>query len=214
VVVYLVMELILIRHALPVRRELTEGRADPELSDTGRAQAEHLGQYLASEHLDAVYASSMRRAIETAQPLVADRDLELRIEPDVAEYDKDSPEYVPVEELRASNDPRWQAMRDGKWEVGAEDQPTFRARIIDGIERVISTHPGQRVAVVCHGGVINAYLASLLGLPSEIPGFFYPNYTSIHRVAAASSGQRSLVTINETSHLRNTGLPMGLFQQG
>ena len=44
--------------------------------------------------------------------------------------------------------------------------------------------------------------------------FFYPNYTSIHRVAAARSGERSVVTINETSHLRNTGLPMGLFQKG
>jgi 2,3-bisphosphoglycerate-dependent phosphoglycerate mutase len=208
------MELILIRHALPIRRELTEGRADPELSADGLKQAEHLGKYLASEHLDAVYASSMRRAKETAQPLIAHRDLELQIEPDVAEYDKDSPEYVPVEELRATNDPRWQAMRDGKWEMGAEDQATFRTRIIAGIERIVTNHPGQRVAVVCHGGVINAYLAMLLGLPSDIPGFFYPNYTSIHRVAAASSGQRSLVTINETSHLRNTGLPMGLFQQG
>jgi 2,3-bisphosphoglycerate-dependent phosphoglycerate mutase len=208
------MELILIRHALPVRRELTEGRADPELSEDGQAQAQHLGHYLASEHLDAVYASSLRRAQETAQALLTNRSLELLIEPDVAEYDKDSPEYVPVEELRAANDPRWQAMRDGKWEAGAEDQATFQARIIAGIERVISNHPGQRVAVVCHGGVINAYLASLLGLPSDIPGFFYPNYTSIHRVAAASAGQRSLVTINETSHLRHTGLPMGLFQQG
>ena len=56
--------------------------------------------------------------------------------------------------------------------------------------------------------------ASILGLPTEPPGVFYPNYTSIHRVAAASSGERSVVTINETSHLRNTGLPMGLFQKG
>ena len=45
-------------------------------------------------------------------------------------------------------------------------------------------------------------------------GFFYPNYTSINRVAAASSGERSVITINETSHLRGTGLPMGLFQRG
>jgi probable phosphoglycerate mutase len=208
------MELILIRHALPVRRELAEGRADPELSEVGVAQARHLGQYLASEHLDAVYASSMRRAQETAQPLVVDRDVELQTEPDVAEYDKDSSHYVPVEELRAADDPRWQAMRDGRWEDGMEELATFRARVIGGVEGIVARHPGQRVAVVCHGGVINAYLSAILGLPSDSPGFFYPNYTSIHRVAAASTGQRSLVTINETSHLRNTGLPMGLFQQG
>ena len=45
-------------------------------------------------------------------------------------------------------------------------------------------------------------------------GFFYPNYTSIQRVAASSNGDRSVITLNETSHLRNTGLPMGLFQKG
>ena len=65
---------------------------------------------------------------------------------------------------------------------------------------------------MCHGGVINSYLAHVLGLGGQ-PSFFYPNYTSIHRVAAAASGERSIVTINETAHLRGTGLPIGLFQR-
>ena len=60
--------------------------------------------------------------------------------------------------------------------------------------------------------MINLYLGYVLGLGEGTRGFFYPNYTSIHRIAAASSGERSVVTINETSHLRGTGLPMGLFQ--
>jgi probable phosphoglycerate mutase len=66
--------------------------------------------------------------------------------------------------------------------------------------------------MVCHGGVINAYVSHCLGLPNS-RGFFYPNYTSIHRIAAARSGERSIVTLNETSHLRLSGLPMGLFQK-
>jgi probable phosphoglycerate mutase len=136
------------------------------------------------------------------------------IEPDVAEYDKNSSEYVPVEQLKADNDPRWQAMLDGIWEQDAEDQDDFNARTIGAIERIIGAHRGERVAIVCHGGVINAYLTHLLDLEVGSRGFFYPNYTSIHRVAAASSGERSVVTINETSHLRGTGLPMGLFQKG
>lgn len=208
------MELLLIRHALPVRRELAEGVADPELSSEGREQARHLSQYLASEHLDAVYASTMRRARQTADPIVEDRGLDVRIEPDVAEFDRFSTEYVPVEELKATGDPRWHAMLDGTWQQEAEDPATFNARTIGAIERIIGDHQGERVAVVCHGGVINAYLTDLLGLDIDARGFFYPNYTSIHRVAAASTGERSVVTINETSHLRGTGLPMGLFQQG
>ena len=94
------------------------------------------------------------------------------------------------------------------------DQHAFSQRTVNAIERIIDRHRGDRVAIVCHGGVINAYLTQLLGLDADARGFFYPNYTSIHRIAAASSGERTVVTINETSHLRGTGLPMGIFQQG
>ena len=45
---------------------------------------------------------------------------------------------------------------------------------------------------------------------ADSAGFFYPNYTSIHRIAAARSGERSILTINETAHLRGTGLPIGI----
>jgi broad specificity phosphatase PhoE len=55
------------------------------------------------------------------------------------------------------------------------------------------------VVVVCHGGVINIYLAALLGRSTQL--WFDPGYTSISRVRAARSGARSLVSLNETAHL-------------
>lgn len=206
------MELLLIRHALPVRRELDAGVADPELSAAGHEQAQHLAAYLSSEHLDAVYASPLQRAVQTARPVAADHDIELVVEPDVAEFDRTSSEYVPVEELKAANDPRWEAMMRGEWAQSEESPDEFQRRIIGGIERLVAAHSGHRIAVVCHGGVINGYIAHILGLGNP-QGFFYPNYTSIHRIAAARSGERSVVTLNETSHLRGTGLPMGVFQK-
>jgi probable phosphoglycerate mutase len=206
------MELLIIRHGLPVRRELTSGAADPELSEDGRAQAEHLARYLEAERIDAVYASPLTRARETAVPLATGKSLEVVISDGIAEFDQHSSEYVPVEELKAANDPRWQAMLDGDWGID-ESEEDFRTRVVDAIEGIIARHGGERVAVVCHGGVINGYLSHILGLDSGARGFFYPNYTSINRVAAASSGERSVVTVNETSHLRGTGLPMGLFQK-
>lgn len=207
------MELLIIRHGLPVRRELDEGAADPELAPEGHQQAAHLARYLESEHIDAVYASPMARAKETAAPLAERFSMDIRISPGVAEWDQNSPEYVPVEELKAANDPRWQAMLAGEW-TSDESEEDFRARVLDAIETIISEHRGDKVAVVCHGGIINGYLSHILGLGEFARGFFYPNYTSINRVAAASSGERSIVTVNETSHLRGTGLPMGLFQRG
>lgn len=207
------MELLIIRHGLPVRRELAEGAADPELAPQGHEQAGRLARYLESEQIDAIYASPMARARETAAPLAVALDVEIRISAGVAEWDQNSSEYVPVEELKATNDPRWQAMLAGEWSSD-ESEADFRTRVLGSIETIIDDHRGQKVAVVCHGGVINGYLSHVLGLGEFARGFFYPNYTSINRVAAASSGERSIVTVNETSHLRGTGLPMGLFQQG
>ena len=97
------MELLIIRHALPVRRELTEGAADPELSEAGRAQAVLLARYLASEQIDAIYASPLTRAQETAVALLDGRDLEIRTSDGIAEWDQHSSEYVPVEELSSWN---------------------------------------------------------------------------------------------------------------
>jgi probable phosphoglycerate mutase len=200
------VDLILIRHALPVRRETTDGPADPELSEAGRAQAELLAGYLATEAIDAIYSSPLRRALETAAPVAETHKLDIMIEEAVSEFDRQSSWYVPVEELKATNDPRWQQMVDGTFtdSLGV-DPAAFKTSVINTIERVIADHPDVSVAVVCHGGVINAYLAHILGIDRPI-GFFYPAYTSIHRVAASAAGNRSLVTLNETAHLRGSGL--------
>lgn len=202
------MELILVRHALPVRRENTSGPADPELSPEGVAQAELFARHMAQESLDALYSSPMRRAVQTAEPLATALSMPTLIVDGVAEFDQHANEYIPVEELKANNDPRWRDIVNGQWSE-IEDQGAFVSRVIDSLEGIIERHRGDRVLVTCHGGVINAYLSHVLGL--EFRHFFYPNYTSIHRVAASSSGHRSILAINETTHLRGSGLPMGLF---
>jgi probable phosphoglycerate mutase len=206
------MEVLLIRHAIPIRRELESGIANPELAAEGLKQADLMAQYLASEKLHAIYASPMQRAQQTAQPLAAVQGLAITTVDGVAEYDKNSNQYVPVEELKAKNDPRWQEMLRGEWTSTDETEEEFINRTVSSIEEIITNHASQRVAIVCHGGVINAYICHVLGLKNQ-RGFFYPNYTSIHRIAAAGSGERSIVTLNETSHLRGTGLPVGLFQK-
>jgi probable phosphoglycerate mutase len=206
------MEVLLIRHAIPIRRELETGIADPELAVEGLKQAELLAKYLSTEKLHAIYASPMQRAQQTASPLAAVQGIAIQTVDGVAEYDKNSNHYVPVEELKATNDPRWQEMLRGEWTSSDETEEEFIGRIVNSVEQIITNHASQRVAIVCHGGVINAYICHVLGLANQ-RGFFYPNYTSIHRIAAAGSGERSIVTLNETSHLRGSGLPIGLFQK-
>ena len=195
------MEIVLVRHGLPLRVELETGIADPELAAEGHEQAEKMAAYLGVEDIEAIYVSPLRRAIETARPLCKLLGLEAVVSEGVAEFDRNSREYVPVEELRATNDPRWEKLLRGEWDGVDEDPSLFKARVVETVEDMIARHPGGRVVVVCHGGVINQYLAHVLGIETHI-GFFYPKYTSIHRVMAARSGQRSIVSINEASHLR------------
>lgn len=205
------MELLLIRHGLPVRREVEDGIADPELSTAGLAQADHLAEYLRSEPLDAVYASPLRRAYQTALPVAATRGLDVTVVDGVAEWDRNSNSYIPIEELKAAGDPRYLALMRGEWTTAEETPEEFSARVVATIDGLVQEHAGQRIAISCHGGTINAYISYVLGLaPSS--GFFYPNYTSVHRVMVSRSGAKSVLTLNETAHLRGTGLPMGLTQ--
>jgi probable phosphoglycerate mutase len=194
------MELILIRHALPLRLESPDGSpADPPLGEEGRRQAERLAAWLAGEPLDALYTSPLRRARETAAPLERALGLAARVAPGVREFDADAPVYVPLEELKRLDPERWKALvRSGFYLEGAVDE--FRRAVVDALEAVIRSHPGGRVAVVCHGGVINAWVSHLLAL--ERLFLFEPVYTSVHRFLAARSGERSLTSLNEAAHLR------------
>jgi len=191
----------LIRHALPARVEVLDGPADPGLAPEGAAQASQLAAGLADDRLAAVVSSPMRRARETADPLASASGLAVETRDDLAEFDRASSWYVPMEELRAERDPRWRAIIEGRWdEVYGVDLQTFQGAAVDAVESVIADHPGGRVAVVTHGGVINAYVARVV--ESRKAGIFEPGYTSVTRVLAARSGERTLRSLNDTSHLR------------
>ena len=122
----------------------------------------------------------------------------MTIDDDLAEFDREADFYIPMEELKQEKDPRYQQLVAGQWE--GHEPEAFESGVVGAMDRVIVANPSLRVAVVCHGGVINAYLAHVLGLPE--PLFFYPEYTGISRVMASRSGPRSIVSINEASHLR------------
>jgi 2,3-bisphosphoglycerate-dependent phosphoglycerate mutase len=200
------MELVLVRHAEPVRvgpGESGGAPVDPELTRRGLEQAERLGAWLAGEPVHHVVSSPLRRATQTAVPVAKAHGLAAEIVDGLREWDADADHYIPMEELRETKDDRWQAMVEGRWEdYGGENPERFRGRIVPTLDGLIDAHPGETVVVVCHGGVINVYLAALLGLSHHL--WFDPGYTSISRVRASRSGPRSLASLNETAHLYAT----------
>ena len=188
------MELILIRHGRPERSEAT---ADPHLSPLGHDQAARVARWLADETVDAVWSSTMRRAVQTAEPFAAQSGRDIRKHAGIVEFDQSSGVYIPTEELKRENFALWQSMATGGHGV---DMTAFQARVVAGIEEIIAAHSGHRVAVFCHGGVINVWAAHVLDMAPRI--FFEADYTSINRFVCARAGQRSVVSLNERAHLR------------
>ena len=189
------MELILVRHGLPERAADT---SDPKLAPLGRDQAERVGHWLAPEAVDEVWASTMRRAIETAQPFAARKGHEVRTHGGLVEFDQGSGVYIPTEELKRENYEAWQAMATGSHGI---DMAAFQQTVVAALEEIIAANSGRRVAVFCHGGVINVWTAHVLAMtPPRV--FFEADYTSINRFMCARSGQRAVVSLNERAHLR------------
>ena len=139
----------------------------------------------------------MRRAIQTAEPYAGAAGHEIRTHEGIVEFDRDSGTYIPMEELKRENYEAWQALANGQHNIDIED---FTRVVVATLEGIVAAHPGQKVAVFCHGGVVNVWTAYVLGMPPRL--FFEPAYTSIHRYMCARSGQRNVLSLNETAHLR------------
>ena len=195
------MELVFIRHALPVRVEQTEGPVDPPLAPAGWKQAEAVGEWLRSEPLHGLIASPSRRARETAAPLAEALGVDPVVDDELAEYDAGATSYVPMEELRALGDERWEAVTRGEFHTPDVDPVAFRKRVVNRLEEIVADHPGQTLVLFTNAGIINAYVGHILN--QEPPLWFGPAYASISRVAAARDGRRGVISLNETGHVRH-----------
>ena len=178
---------------------------DPPLSETGRRQAECVGRWLAGKPITAVYSSHLRRAHDTGQAVAAHHDLEVEVIEALGEIHlyRDLPQ-----DQRATDTLGQKAMR-GVWERFVQTQKwdaypytetsaDFRRRVGWAVESAIVSHPGETIVIACHGGVINAYLAEVLGLRPDM--FFRPYHASSHRVLFGH-GRRVIETLNEESYL-------------
>jgi len=196
------MQLLLVRHALPLPSEpdpAAQGRADPGLSDEGRAQVARLPDALARFPITRVISSPQRRAVQTAEPVAAARGLDIEIDDRFAEYDRELPFYIPIEQIRAESPQEWARMASGQL-PSAVDEDAFRARVQAAVDDVTATTEHEdTVAVFSHGGVINVVLHEILGTRRILS--FPIDYVSVTRMLFSRSGQASVVTVNATEHV-------------
>jgi broad specificity phosphatase PhoE len=205
--------LILVRHGQQDFPDLrvtgVAGMVDPPLSDIGRRQAELVGARYAVDHLDAVYASPLLRAYDTGVAVAGHHGLEVQRRDDLREIEvyRDMPQDRPLLEMLGRErllGYREQMIRHRRWDVypGTESSQEFRRRCCSVIDGIASSHQGETVVVACHGGVINAYLADLIGTPTDM--LFRPAHTSASVFRVARGGRRAIETIGDCGHLMGT----------
>src|SRR6266550_8903059 len=146
-------ELLLVRHGETDwnAEGKLQGHTDRPLNDYGRRQAQALADRLAEEKIDALYASDLCRARETAEILGEKLGLTVVVDPD----------------LREKNWGTWEGLTsDERLHVEFEGEATeaHRERVLRAVRRIAERHPGQRIVVVTHGGSLRRIQAAVSGV--------------------------------------------------
>lgn len=128
-----------------------QGHSDRPLNETGRRQAIELATALEEERVDAVYASDLLRAHETARILADRKGLGVTVIPELREKNFGTWEGFTDQEILA----RFPEARSGPWGDG-ETHDDMAGRVVEALRRIAETHPGGRVLVVAHGGPLRA----------------------------------------------------------
>lgn len=142
-----------------------QGHADRPLNDVGRAQARELAETLTGRAIDAVYASDLARARETAELVAAPLGLSVELDAGLREVDVGDWAGRRVSEIER-DDPeafrRWQEGLQG-WR-GGESYDEMGERVVSTLLRIADRHPDETILIVTHGGSIRACRAAAAGL--------------------------------------------------
>ncbi|MGI8925064.1 MAG: histidine phosphatase family protein [Tepidiformaceae bacterium] len=200
-------EILLVRHGEQQFREnIPLGEAlDAPLSELGWRQARAVGERLAPARLAAVYCSPLQRAHNTAREIARPHGLEPTVLPELSEIDlwRGAPQDKGLLDIYTRDQlvaiyREVSATRLHTAYPHCEDAEAFKQRVIGAIDRIAAENQGSRVAIACHGGVINAYLSHLFR--SAYDHVVSVHHTSITVVRAADT-RRELLTINDYSHV-------------
>ncbi|HEY5852625.1 MAG TPA: histidine phosphatase family protein [Aldersonia sp.] len=198
------VQLLLIRHAQPHVVTHDPSGADPGLAPAGTTQANRLADYLSTMpfgEITYLVSSTMRRAVETVKPLEQALGLDAVFDGRLVEVDSGWKNYGTGIGHYPDRKAGWDDLNQGRFGGNTFDLNDFRARIVAGVnDIVVHARPHSVVGVVCHGGVISAYLSHVLETARTF--FVDTAYTSITRVHA-DGNYRELLSVNETDHLRS-----------
>lgn len=184
---------------------LWQGRqGDDPLTERGRSQSQAAAEALTGSDASAIYASDLRRAVETAEIIGARLGLPVRTHSGLREYDFGELEGATTSEVLA----RWKGLLV-QWRTdpsakppGGESATDFTLRVGAALHEIVGMHNSERVIVVAHGGSISVGLAVLVGEPDNWQDYQMTN-CGISMVRLGPD--RELIAFDGTSHLEGIG---------
>lgn len=186
-----------------------QGHIDIPLAETGVAQARRLAERLAHEahgdrRLDAIYSSDLRRAQQTAAPTALALGLALRLVEGLREraygvfQGHDSGE---IAQRYPDDYAHWQTRDPGFAPEGGESVRAFYHRVVHAVEAIVRAHPGERIACVTHGGVLDCVYRFANGLALDAPRSYALLNTSINTVEFGDDGKARVLEWADIAHL-------------
>jgi broad specificity phosphatase PhoE len=192
------MQLLLVRHALPLRSEPGQG-TDPHLSAEGVEQATRLPDALARFPITRLVSSPQIRSVQTAQPVSDAFGLPIEIDERLAEYDREMEHYIPIEQIAAEFPEELERLANGHL-PSSVDEAAFMARINAGVRDLVAAGDHEdTVAVFSHGGVINGLLHTILGTEKIL--CFNVDYAGVTRLLSSRDGNLYVAAVNGTEHV-------------
>ncbi len=195
----------LIRHGQTAWNAATrvQGHLDIALDATGQAQAERLGAALAGEGLQVLYSSDLARARATAQGVA--RHTGLTVQTDVRLRERafghfEGLTHAEIAQRWPEAAARWRQRDPDFAPGGGESLLQFQARCVPAAAELAARHPGQSIALVAHGGVLDALYRAATGLPPQAPRSWQLGNASINRLLWHGEGF-VLVGWDDAAHL-------------
>ncbi len=206
----------LVTHILAIRHGETawnvdtriQGQIDIPLNDNGRWQAQRLSQALAGERVDAIYASDLQRAHETATHLAEVVGLHVRIDRGLREraFGRfEGKTQTEIEGIWPDDARRWRQREPDFGPEGGERLTEFYERCVSTVQRLALEHPGQTIAVVAHGGVLDCLYRAATRIDLQAPRTWKVANASINRLLHTTEGL-NLIGWADTQHLEQPGL--------
>jgi len=180
-----------------------QGQLDTPLDALGRWQAQQLAQALAHEPIDAVVASDLSRAMDTAAPLAGARALPVQRERGLRERSFGLFEgftYADIARHWPDDTARWRARDPAFAPPKGESLAAFYERCVGVAERLIDQHAGRVVVWVTHGGVLDCLYRAAARVPLDAPRTWTIDNASINRLLHGDQGLM-LVGWGDTGHL-------------